>query len=207
MTQDPIVAALLNLTSSGGEWVLWLLLVLSVWATAIIIERVLAHRSMLGPLTAAIDQVRAAVRVGRPGDDWQAPDAPGLDGVFVFLAAGGDIASAEARIEAIAGDLRRALLKRTPVLGTLGANTPFIGLLGTVLGIIQAFRDLAAADQGSAATAVIAGIAEALVATGLGLAVAIPCVIAYNIFVGRTQRVVARFTETARWLAAARQGG
>jgi biopolymer transport protein ExbB len=67
------------------------------------------------------------------------------------------------------------------VLATVGSNAPFIGLFGTVLGVIQAFHDLAAA-QHEASEAVMAGIAEALVATGIGLAVAIPAVVLYNLF-------------------------
>lgn len=74
---------------------------------------------------------------------------------------------------------KRNLERRLVILSTLGNNTPFIGLLGTVLGIMKAFRDLAL--QGDAGPAVVMkGISEALVATAFGLAVAIPCVIAYN---------------------------
>lgn len=67
-------------------------------------------------------------------------------------------------------------------LGTIGSTAPFVGLFGTVLGIIRAFSDLAAA-QGASPSAVADGIAEALVATAAGLFVAIPAVIAYNYFV------------------------
>lgn len=73
-------------------------------------------------------------------------------------------------------------------LGTIGSTAPFIGLFGTVLGIIRAFSDLAA-SQGASPAAVADGIAEALVATAAGLFVAVPAVIAYNYFVrsaGRT---------------------
>lgn len=74
---------------------------------------------------------------------------------------------------------KRNLERRLVVLSTLGNNTPFIGLLGTVLGIMKAFRDLAL--MGDAGPAVVMkGISEALVATALGLGVAIPCVIAFN---------------------------
>lgn len=67
------------------------------------------------------------------------------------------------------------------VLGTLGNSCPFIGLFGTVVGIIKAFHDLAASGSGGP-TVVAAGIAEALVATAGGLAVAIPCVMVFNFF-------------------------
>lgn len=74
---------------------------------------------------------------------------------------------------------RRLLEKRLGILSTLGNNAPFIGLLGTVLGIMKAFRDLAL--MGDAGPAVVMkGISEALIATAFGLGVAIPCVIAFN---------------------------
>ena len=73
------------------------------------------------------------------------------------------------------------------VLATMGAIAPFIGLYGTVVGVMKAFRDLATAGSGGA-TVVAAGIAEALVATAAGLIVAIPAVAAYNYFI----RVVRR---------------
>lgn len=72
------------------------------------------------------------------------------------------------------------------VLGTLGNTAPFIGLFGTVLGIIRAFEDLALSGSGGP-TVVAKGIAEALVATAAGLAVAIPAVIAYNYFVKKVK--------------------
>ena len=72
------------------------------------------------------------------------------------------------------------------VLGTMGNTVPFVGLFGTVVGIIKAFRDLALAGTGGPAV-VAKGIAEALVATAGGLAVAIPAVIVYNLFMRRVK--------------------
>lgn len=70
------------------------------------------------------------------------------------------------------------------VLATVGSTAPFIGLFGTVLGILRAFNMIA--QQGFGGPALVAGgIAEALVATALGLGIAIPAVVAYNIFVGK----------------------
>jgi biopolymer transport protein TolQ len=76
-------------------------------------------------------------------------------------------------------------------LATTGNITPFIGLLGTVLGIINAFREIGA--QGTASIAAVApGVAEALVATAAGLFTAIPAVIAYNYFLARIRRITFR---------------
>lgn len=81
---------------------------------------------------------------------------------------------------------RLKLEKFLVVLGTMGNTVPFIGLFGTVVGIIKAFRDLALAGSGGPAV-VAKGIAEALVATAGGLAVAIPAVIVYNLFMRRVK--------------------
>ncbi|MEM1022610.1 MAG: protein TolQ [Myxococcota bacterium] len=72
----------------------------------------------------------------------------------------------------------------TPFLATVGSTGPFIGLFGTVWGIMRAFRDIGAAGSANLAT-VAPGISEALIATAAGLAAAIPAVIAYNYFVSR----------------------
>jgi len=76
------------------------------------------------------------------------------------------------------------LESRLPLLATIGSATPFVGLFGTVIGIINAFTGIGA--SGSASLAVVApGIAEALIATAIGLFAAIPATIFYNIFVSR----------------------
>jgi biopolymer transport protein ExbB/TolQ len=72
-------------------------------------------------------------------------------------------------------------------LGTIGSTAPFVGLFGTVVGIIGAFRGMAATGSGGLG-AVSAGIAEALVTTAIGLLVAIPAVWLYNYFTGRVER-------------------
>ncbi len=84
----------------------------------------------------------------------------------------------------------RRLERGLSFLATTGSSAPFIGLFGTVVGIIQSFTGIAAV--GSASLAVVApGIAEALVATGAGLVAAIPATIFYNIFVGRVEGLAA----------------
>lgn len=75
-----------------------------------------------------------------------------------------------------------------PVLGTIGSTAPFVGLLGTVLGIIKAFQDIAI-HAGAGPEIVSAGIAEALIATAFGLMVAIPAVMFYNYCVNKIQRL------------------
>ncbi len=86
-------------------------------------------------------------------------------------------------IESERSFFRSILDSRVSVLGTIGSNAPFVGLLGTVLGIIKAFRDLASAIQsgGAQSGAVMAGISGALISTAVGLLVAIPAVMFNNI--------------------------
>jgi len=81
----------------------------------------------------------------------------------------------ERRVDVLIADLKRGL----PILASVGSVAPFVGLLGTVLGIISAFQGIAATGSGGLSS-VSAGIAEALIETALGLAVAIPAVLAFN---------------------------
>lgn len=98
---------------------------------------------------------------------------------------------------------RRNLEKRLVILSTLGNNTPFIGLLGTVLGIMKAFRDLA--EMGDSGPAVVMrGISAALVATAMGLAVAIPVVIAYNALFRAVQDKLSQAEEVCTLIRAIR---
>ncbi len=99
-------------------------------------------------------------------------------------------------LEAHAGELSEAALrlgleKRLGILATFGNNAPFIGLFGTVLGVIDAFHTLGL-DASFGVNAVMGGISEALVATATGLFVAIPSVIAYNYFIRRIKTVLLR---------------
>ncbi|HHL40731.1 MAG TPA: MotA/TolQ/ExbB proton channel family protein [Deltaproteobacteria bacterium] len=111
----------------------------------------------------------------------------------------------------LAARIEMASLERfLSVLGSIGSTAPFIGLFGTVLGIIRAFGDLSAAE-GAGPAAVADGIAEALVATAAGLFVAVPAVIAYNMFVRTLKRraleLEASAVEFAAVVAAGGEGG
>ena len=79
-----------------------------------------------------------------------------------------------------------------PFLATVGSTSPYIGLFGTVWGIMNSFRGLAQVQQATLAT-VAPGIAEALIATAIGLFAAIPAVIAYNRFAARGENLIARY--------------
>jgi len=112
----------------------------------------------------------------------------------------------EAAVERERAQLGLRLKKNLWILGTIGATTPFVGLFGTVAGIMRSFRELGldveAGGTGGTA-AVMTGISEALVATAVGLAVAIPAVVAYNLFTRSLKNRVSRAQALAHALLAA----
>jgi biopolymer transport protein ExbB/TolQ len=190
MNQDTIDGQLLDLMlRAGSRWVLWLLLGLSILAIAVIAERIWFFVQEQSP-KAKLASALAALRESGP-----AAAAAKLAGARSMEAAvaracldhAKDGAGSVEEHKAATLELERIRYeKRLAFLGTLGNNAPFIGLFGTVLGIIRAFNDLAAnTAQGS--QAVMSGIAEALVATGIGLLVALPAVATYNAFIRRVE--------------------
>ena len=194
---------MLNLALGGGNWVLGLLIILSIASVAVMLER--ARVFYLGHFKeeAFISEVEPLLVKG----DWPevtaiCENASGFE-PQVLLAGlwqvGRGRQAAEEAMEAERIRLGQALEKHLGFLGTLGANAPFIGLFGTVLGIIHAFKDLAL-TEGGGGPAVMSGIAEALVATAVGLLVAIPAVMAYNYFHRRLHAILERSQRLSRIL-------
>lgn len=109
------------------------------------------------------------------------------------------IESAARALERQAQREQQNLKRGINLLASVGSTAPFIGLLGTVVGIINAFQQMAATGSGGLAT-VSAGISEALVATAFGLLVAIPAVIAYNFMSGWVDARMVDMTESANEL-------
>lgn len=104
----------------------------------------------------------------------------------ILLATGGRDARERALQHGLQGQVR-LLEKYVPILGTIAGTAPFVGLLGTVIGIIKAFHDISV-NVGGGPEVVSAGIAEALITTAFGLVVAIPAVMAFNYFTDRLER-------------------
>ncbi len=187
------------LAGVGAGWVMWLLLGLSVLVIAIAIERAIV-------LFLASDDIKALRRnlssaLGRG-------DLVAARGLVVasrsleaqVLAAGlGALprgpAAVEERLASEAQLAKLSMERRLALLGTIGSNAPFIGLLGTVIGIIRAFQALDASG-GQVSTALMAEIGEALTATAVGLFVALPAVALFNFF----QRQIAGRVSTAEAL-------
>jgi biopolymer transport protein ExbB len=179
------------LLASGAGWVLWFLGALSMSSLALAMERWLYLRKRAGNLEALARLLDEQLRAGDFARARQLLEASPAVAARVAdaglrLADRGSEAAEKAMDSAAA--LERGRLERgLAFLATIGNNAPFIGLFGTVLGIIRAFHDLAGNSlQGT--QAVMSGIAEALVATGVGLLVALPAVAAYNIFTRQVER-------------------
>ncbi|MBI5211132.1 MAG: MotA/TolQ/ExbB proton channel family protein [Elusimicrobia bacterium] len=196
------------LALSGGDWVIWGLYLCSVIAVAIVIEKgVVLVREMrdfqalrtallrsLGEGMAALEKVAgrhhgAAARILRAGLTQAGRGAAGVEDLL-----------ASATLEE-----KLRLEKRLLVLGTLGNNSPFIGLFGTVLGVIKAFHDLSQASAGP--EVVMKGLSEALIATAVGLFVAIPCVVAFNYYQKKVRDLMAGTEALAKLMLAQIRAG
>jgi len=196
LTQSLLAIALLS-----TEWIIGLLLFLSVLSLAIIIERLIVLNSKWAGMRDFQSAVKALIRKGSAADVEREIEASTSSGAKVTLRTvehmkDGKISFDDA-LEIALSEEKIDLERRIAVLGTLGANAPFIGLLGTVLGIINAFHSLAQRVQGGPSV-ILKGISEALVATALGLFVAIPAVIAYNYFVRQVRKILVHSESSAR---------
>jgi biopolymer transport protein ExbB len=166
-----------------GGVAMYPLLLCSILSVAIVIDRIMvlyrAGRAD-GALAGVLEGLLAGDQVTAAESQCQRADGP------LARAMQAALAPPKGRADRRQGALERALSREAgrmerhlPILATIGSVSPFIGLFGTVLGIMRAFRDISAA--GAAGSAVVAsGIAEALITTAAGLFVAVIAVIAYN---------------------------
>jgi len=179
------MSLLSGLALSGGAWVIYLLGACSIAAVAVIIERWIVLREEHRRLAELRERLES--KLGSGTLDHLVKDAAKQEGSAARILSAGlayaehGAAATEERLAAATLGERKTIERRLLVLGTLGNNAPFIGLFGTVLGVIKAFHDLSqSAVEGP--EAVMRGLSEALIATAVGLLVAIPCVVAFNYF-------------------------
>jgi biopolymer transport protein ExbB/TolQ len=191
-------------TRTGAEWVMYALLALSVSSVAVILERAVfyarhgrSRAATVAPLLAAgrLDQARLEVE-----------SQTGLEAEVVRAALDAADGGPASVAEMVACTIRRerpAYERGLGFLGTLGSNAPFLGLFGTVVGIIKAFADLGVGTtKGAGAAAVMSGLSEALVATAVGIFVAIPAVVAFNAYNRKLREVVTRAEALSNAIAA-----
>lgn len=193
-------SAFVDFAQLGANWVLWLLIALSVISVGVMIDRALWLRRRDTDTERFVRELKGAFERGelerlqtKYTDDAAIAVQVGLRGIAARAQ------GAEAAAEAMHSERvrwRRTADKNLIVLGTLGNNVPFLGLFGTVLGVINAFQHLAikAAD---AEKETLSNIAEALTATAIGLLVAIPAVVAFNFFSRRVRVIMGGADEVA----------
>jgi biopolymer transport protein ExbB len=191
------------MVASGAAWVLWLLFGLSALSLAIAIERAWELRRSGGNVAALVPALRRLLRSDRAQAAQLLATSSSVEARVVaagLAEAEQGAAAAEEAMAAAMGLERKRLEKRLLFLGTVGNNAPFVGLLGTVIGVVGAFQELgkpqalssAVTGTGSLAPERVMGtIAEALVATAVGLVVAIPAVAIFNYFQGRVSAALA----------------
>jgi biopolymer transport protein ExbB/TolQ len=188
----------LVLLDVGASPILYLMLGLSVVSVAIMVERSVFFFRVREDLEALAHRLGQALETGDVGAAERLVAASASVESAIVAAGLSRIAHGAAAVEeAMSGASavqRMRLERRLGFLGTLGSNAPFVGLLGTVIGIVQAFEQLqlagAANGSGGAMNGVMGAIAEALVATAIGLVVAIPAVAAFNAFQRRIKRTL-----------------
>jgi biopolymer transport protein ExbB/TolQ len=192
-----LTSLFLRLTSIGAEWVLWLLLALSIVSIALMVERWMYFfrtRVDSDDLAARLDEqlrarnLQAAWQLVKDTQAYCIESAVVAAGLIALR--GGAAASSEA-MQSVKARMRPALDANLSILATIGSNAPFVGLLGTVLGIVNAAHELTAGGSQNNPNAVMGGVFEALVATAVGLFVAIPAVVAYNLFQRRVRKRLA----------------
>ena len=192
--------AFVDFARLGAEWVLWLLIGLSVVSVGEMIDRFLWFRNRETDTERITRELRGAFdrnEIGRIENKYK--DDPSIAIQVGLRGLAERERGAEAVAEAMHGERarwRRGADRNLIILGTLGNNVPFIGLFGTVLGVISAFESLAL-KTAEAEAQTLAAIAEALVATAVGLLVAIPAVIAFNYFSRKLKVVMGGADEVA----------
>jgi biopolymer transport protein ExbB len=192
----------------GSEWVMVLLLALSVISIAVVIERAIffgrRRRRLdlldrdLTPLINSEDIPGIKKVLGKDEECILCAALSNFEGLRR------DRQTAEKIVASTLGRERLKLERRLTFLGTLGNNAPFVGLFGTVLGVIRAFHDLSLGTTGGQTntSAVMAGLSEALVATAVGLFVALPAVVFYNYFMRQVDHTISTTEALAQGILA-----
>lgn len=191
-----LTGVLLELARGGTEWILWILMLLFFGVFIVFFERLLFYRSVREDSDALRGILRG--RVNSTDNSALVDELKDRKSMQAKVLAYG-LADAhrgpeavEALCDGAIGTEKLRYEKRLNYLATVGSNAPFIGLFGTVIGVIMAFEQLQAATagggSGSPGGGVMSAIAEALIATGVGLLVAIPAIIFYNVLKSQVQR-------------------
>jgi biopolymer transport protein ExbB len=193
----------------GATWVLWVLVLLSVLSIGVMIDRALWFRNRIIDTEQLVRELRGAfARDEIERFETKYRDVPAVAAQIALAGLAERKRGADVVAEAMQGERvrwRSAADRHLIVLGTLGNNVPFIGLFGTVLGVVDAFEHLRQ-HTAAAEDETLDLIARALAATAFGLLVAIPAVIAYNYFTRRRGAMLASADECAHAMLALVRG-
>ncbi|MGE0870209.1 MAG: MotA/TolQ/ExbB proton channel family protein [Kofleriaceae bacterium] len=195
-----LTSAFVDFAQLGANWVLWLLLLMSLVSVGIMIDRGMWFAGRDTNTEAFTRELRSAYK-NNELDRLQSRHKDNKS-IAVQVALRGLAEKdhgADAVAEAMHGERarwRRAADRHLMILGTLGNNVPFVGLFGTVLGVIDAFKHLSL-KTATSEQQTLSAIAEALTATAFGLLVAIPAVIAFNHFSKKLKLVMTGADECA----------
>ncbi|MCC7476062.1 MAG: MotA/TolQ/ExbB proton channel family protein [Pirellulales bacterium] len=204
-----LTSLFLRIAYAGADWVLWLLVALSVISIALMVERWLYFARTRIDTDSLTTNLEEQLRARNVAGAWQLVRDTHAYCIESAVVAAGLIAlrgGAQACGEAMHGTkarMRPALDANLSILATIGSNAPFVGLLGTVLGIINAAHELTGNAAQQNPSAVMSGVFEALVATAVGLFVAIPAVVAYNLFQRRVRKRLASVDSLAHLVLSA----
>lgn len=189
----------------GATWVMWLLVLLSIVSIAIILERAYYLFQQRDDIDRLRDDLRKRLDAGDvEGARTRAKQSPSVEGRVALAgleAHGEGKESAEKRMDATAALARLGMERNLAFLGTVGNNAPFVGLLGTVIGIIRAFHELNE-SAGQVSQGLMQEIGEALVATAIGLLVALPAVAFFNLFLRVIKARMARADAMGKYVLA-----
>lgn len=172
----------------AGWPVLSVLLVFSIVTLAVILERWRTYARITLGADAFMNSVRTANDQQKVIAWCEKSDQPLADITQTVFKTSGNRDDKERMLHRTIQRIVQQLDRGISLLGTVASVAPFVGLLGTVIGIIRAFRAVSTTSSGGA-SAVALGIAESLVGTAGGLVVAIPALLAYNYFVNRLRRL------------------
>lgn len=192
---------LLFISNAVHEVILWLLIGLNVCSIAVILERFFFLRNFLSETSLVLKEMTEALESGRNAHMKLVYDKYALFSAGTLLQKGWDhiLKKRESGLEEMMNShlltLKPKMETRLNFLATLGSNAPFIGLLGTIFGVMEAFGALGS-NSGSTEV-VMVGISKALVATAVGLIVAIPAITAYN-FLQRQLKMIFHHLESMR---------
>lgn len=174
---------------AGGP-VFILLTLISIYSISIIIEKYIEFRNIIFKNSQTIAKILQLIKAGKINEiikHLQNQKSNIYETIYLLINHPGTINEKRNFISSVIEYHTTLLTRKLNILATIGSTAPYIGLFGTVIGVIRAFKDMAQFQ--SAGPQVIAhGISEALVNTAMGLFVAIPAVIAYNFFVSRVNR-------------------